>query len=288
MTVAGWVQRFRDLPEPELHRLGRCDRYPRDQSGFAVAIRPGPCQVGCWWWCRCPHIQHRAEQIARHRPGIGHVVEQHHHRNTFLRHIKAGAAPATQAAAMADGELAMDHHPAQPKAIRGRGAIGEICRLRLDRRAAGGIVARRIDGLFPGNHVVKRRGNPSVPRPMQPVYRRPPAVFQRSFIADRSIRHGGCFRAQQRARHPGRVEDMPAHQQAEIGAGTVLHQIPEYAKILVAVGIASARRKLQRCRSRRQITCIVRSEHAFRRSAAQNRGCPIVAQAGLVMRQMQH
>ena len=87
--------------------------------------------------------------------------------------------------------------------------------------------------------------------------------------------------------HAGAFEDAGAQQFREAAAGALLHDVRQDAEILVDVGVAGAGREVQRARAGDHAGGLGVAERRLGRRAVQHRDRPVVAQAGLVVTEMQ-
>ena len=260
---------------------------PRRQSGLRLEIGARPGRRGLRRRRRPGFVKDRREQLAGRLVRGREVVEHHHHRDAFGGRIQAIAAPAAQAAAMG-GDGAPKIAPArQAKAIAGRRPVREGDRPAEAPVEAARIVARRVDVLFPGDHVVETGAHPGVPGPHDAVFGGAKAAGLRSFVAFRPIGHGAGVRRQERGLHPHSLEDPGSQQLGEAAAGAMLQDIAQDTEVLVAIGIARPRRELQRARTADHPRRLPLAEWRFRRRAVQHRHGPVVAQARLVVAKMQ-
>ena len=104
-----------------------------------------------------------------------------------------------------------------------------------------------------------------------------------TLIALRPIRHGTGVGGQERAGHPGALEDTGLQQFREASAGALLQHVREDTEILVSVGIAGARRKMQGPGGGHDSGGFHLAERRLSRRTVQHRHRPVVAQAGLVV-----
>ena len=87
--------------------------------------------------------------------------------------------------------------------------------------------------------------------------------------------------------HAGAIEDAGAQQLGEAAAGAVLHDVGQQAEVLVDVGVAGAGREMQRAGAGDDAGGLGVAERRLGRRAVQHRHRPVVAQAGLVVAQVQ-
>ena len=140
---------------------------------------------------------------------------------------------------------------------------------------------------FPGDHVVEAGAEPGIAGPEDAVLRGAEAGGDIALIALGAVRHGAGIGGEEGAAHAGAVEDARAQQLGEAAAGVVLQRVRQQAEILVHVGIARARRELQGGGAGDDPRRFRIAEGGFDRRAMQHRHRPVVAQAGLVVRQVE-
>ena len=174
--------------------------------------------------------------------------------------------PAGQAEAIGGGRAVPEGH--------GRGeAVVEPIRL----------VPRRVDELLPGDHVFEAGGDAGVARPVDVVDGRAEACGERAFVAHRTAGDGGCVGIQPRIGHAGDIEDPAAKEIAELLAGPLLDEVGDQAEVVVAIGVAGAGGEMQALRAADDAVGILGVEDAFDRRAIEHGDGPVVAQAGLVV-----
>ncbi len=86
---------------------------------------------------------------------------------------------------------------------------------------------------------------------------------------------------------PARSKTLRAQQFREGAAGAVLHDVRQDAEVLVDVGVAGAGHEVQRSRAGDHAGGFGVAERRLGRGAVQHRDRPVVAQAGLVVTEMQ-
>ena len=107
------------------------------------------------------------------------------------------------------------------------------------------FVPGRIDMPFPGDHVVERGADPGIACPDNAIFCGTETNGLRTLVALRPIRHGARVGGQEGVGHPGALENAGAQQLREAPSRALLQDIRQDPKILVAVGVAGARRKLE-------------------------------------------
>ena len=197
------------------------------------------------------------------------------------------AAPAAQRAAVAGDLAAQLGGAGKAEAVLGRGAVGEGDRGGEAVVERVGVVARGVDLAFPGDHVVEAGAEPGIAGPQDAVLRGAEATGRRALVALGAVGHGGCVGGEQRGCHAGGIEDAGAQQVGEAAAGAVLQDVGQQTKILVDVGVAGAGGEVQRARAGDDAGGLGVAERRFGRRAVQHRHRPVVAQAGLVVAQVQ-
>src|SRR5882757_1894577 len=120
------------------------------------------------------------------------------------------AAPAAQGTAVAGDGAAELARAGEAEAVSGRMSVGEADRCGEPAMEGGGIVARRVDMALPGDHVVEAGAEPGIPGPQDAVLGGAEAAGLRALVALRAVRHGARIGGEERARHPGRLEDAAA------------------------------------------------------------------------------
>ncbi len=149
------------------------------------------------------------------------------------------------------------------------------------------IVARRVDVALPGDHVVEARAEAGIAGPHDAVFSGAKAAGRGAFVSLGAVGHGARVGGQQRGFHAGGLEDAGAQQLCEAAAGALLQDLRQNSKVLIDVGVAGAWREVQRARAGDHAGCLRVAERGLRRRAVQHRHRPVIAQARLVVTQMQ-
>ena len=218
---------------------------------------------------------------------VGEVIEHDHNRDALRGHIQTVATPTAQRAAMGGDRAAQFPRPVQAEAISGRSAVGEGHRNGQAAVRCISIIARCVDVAFPGDHVIEAGAKTCISGPKDTVLRGTEATGSRALVALGAVRHGGGVSGQQCRRHAGAVEYARPQKLREASAGALLHDVRQDAKILVHIRVARAWCEMQRARARNHTCSLGIAERRLCRRAMQHRHRPIVAQAGLVVTQMQ-
>ncbi len=140
---------------------------------------------------------------------------------------------------------------------------------------------------FPRDHVVEAGAEAGIAGPQDAVFGGAEAAGGGAFVALGAIGHGAGVGGQQCGCHAGGFEDAGAQEVGKAAAGARLKDVGENAEIMVGVGVAGAGRELQRARAGDHAGGFDVAERGLGRRAVQHRQRPVVAQAGLVVTQVQ-
>ena len=265
---------------------GRLDAHR--QSGFRLPINSEPVRWRARRGTRRPILaQHRGKQVHRCLMRVGEMIEHDHDRDTLRGHIQTVTAPTTQCAAMGGDRAAQLARSIQTEAISAGIAVAEGHR---DGQAAVRrirIIARCVNVALPCDHVVEAGAKTCITGPQDTVLCDAEPTGSRTLVALCAVGHGRGVGGQQCRRHAGAVEHARAQKLREASAGALLHNVRQDAKILVHVGVARSRHEMQRARATDHTCSLGIAEWGLDRRAVQHRHRPIVAQARLVMTQMQ-
>ena len=140
---------------------------------------------------------------------------------------------------------------------------------------------------LPGDHVVEAGAEPGIACPDDAIFRGAETTGLRTLVALRPIRHGARVGGQEGVGHPDALENAAAQQLREAPSRALLQDIRQDPKILVAVGVAGAGRKLERPRGGHDAGGFDLTERRLDRRTLQHRHGPVVAQARLVVAKVQ-
>ena len=140
---------------------------------------------------------------------------------------------------------------------------------------------------FPRDHVVEAGADPGIACPDDAIFCGPETTGLRTLVSLRPIRQGARVGGQEGACHPGALENAAAQQLRVAPSRALLQDVRQNPKILVAVGVAGARRKLEHPGGVYHSGGLYLPERRLGGRSLQHRHGPVVVQTRLVVAEVQ-